>query len=118
MVLIDLFLTNSPVWAFVVPLLMTVIGVVWLKKPPKKINSWYGYRTNLSTSSQEAWDFANRHCATIFIKVGIVMLAVSTVILILYHSHEVVIFLTIAQPIVLMAAAAPTNKALKDKFGG
>lgn len=118
MAIIDIFLTNSVIWAFIVPLLMTLIGVVWLKKPPKKINSWYGYRTKLSASSRETWDFANRHCAMVFIRVGIVMLVVSAIILILNPSDEVIVFLTIVQPIVLMAAAVPTTKALKDKFGG
>ncbi|WP_075343451.1 SdpI family protein [Tenacibaculum agarivorans] len=39
-------------------LLLLLSGVFYLF-PPKKINSWYGYRTPRTMENQEVWDFAN-----------------------------------------------------------
>ena len=41
-----------------IPAVMIVVGAVFLKRPPKRVNGFYGYRTQRSMSSQEAWDFA------------------------------------------------------------
>ena len=39
-------------------IILIVVGFILLKYPPKEINSLYGYRTEKSMKSQEAWDFA------------------------------------------------------------
>ena len=43
----------------IVPLTMVGFGAVFLRRPPRKINGAYGYRTARSMASQEAWDFAH-----------------------------------------------------------
>ena len=50
-----LFLVTLPI-----PLLMIIGGWWMLKKPPRKINLWVGYRFARARKSQEAWDFAQR----------------------------------------------------------
>ena len=52
------------------PVLMIVIGLLWSKHPPKKINAFYGYRTQRSTQNQQTWDFAHRTFADISIWAG------------------------------------------------
>ena len=48
---------------------------LWMdKKPPKKINNLYGYRTKRSMSSQEGWDFAQVYSANLMRKMGQFML--------------------------------------------
>ncbi|MFF2912422.1 SdpI family protein [Paenibacillus sp. NPDC057934] len=42
------------------------------KKPPKKINSLYGYRTKRSMKNQLLWDEANRYSAELMIRYGLV----------------------------------------------
>ena len=44
----------------VMPLLMVIMGRVFVKHPPKTINNVYGYRTVLSRKNQQTWDYA--HC--------------------------------------------------------
>lgn len=39
---------------------MILFGWVFIYKPPKKINGWYGYRTKMSMLNQDTWDYA--HC--------------------------------------------------------
>lgn len=36
-------------------------GIILLKKPPKRINFLYGYRTNKSMRNQQSWDFAQMY---------------------------------------------------------
>ena len=43
------------------------------KFPPKKINSFYGYRTLNSMKSQQAWDFSQKYSAKEMIKSGIIL---------------------------------------------
>ena len=54
-----------------IPAVMIVIGAVFLKRPPKRVNGFYGYRTARSMSSQEAWDFAHRACGRLWLGCGI-----------------------------------------------
>lgn len=54
------------------PGVMIGFGLRFLKRPPKKINHFYGYRTRRSMSSQEAWDFAHQCCGRIWLRLGLV----------------------------------------------
>ena len=39
--------------------LLFILSIIFYYFPPKKINSFYGYRTNKTMKSDEIWDFAN-----------------------------------------------------------
>lgn len=52
----------------IVPVLTYIIGRKVKKNPPKQINKVVGYRTALSMSSQEAWDYANGRLGVLMIK--------------------------------------------------
>src|SRR5476649_743837 len=70
-------------WLFgpqVLGLVFLIIGLIQHYNPPKKINNWYGYRTTISQSSQEAWDEANRYSANYMIKLAIAMIIIGIVI--------------------------------------
>ncbi len=64
------------------PVLMIVIGKVFIKNPPKQINGIYGYRTRRSMKNQAAWDFAHLYCGKLWRKMGWVMLPVSVIVMI------------------------------------
>lgn len=51
-------------------IILIVVGFILLKYPPKEINSLYGYRTEKSMKSQEAWDFAQIFSSKLMIKAG------------------------------------------------
>jgi uncharacterized membrane protein len=50
--------------------LFTIIGWLWFRYPPKKINFLYGYRTPQSMKSQAHWTEANRYAARFGIVLG------------------------------------------------
>lgn len=72
-------------WVFVticnlmIPVLMIVIGKVFIKNPPKTINGIYGYRTSRSKRNQETWNFAHLYCGKLWWKIGWIMLPFSVI---------------------------------------
>ena len=60
-----------------IPIAMIVFGTRFVKKPPSRINSLYGYRTARSMKSQAAWDFAHRYCGRLWRAMGWAMLPLS-----------------------------------------
>lgn len=61
-----------------IPLMMIGIGLLFKNNSPKKINWAFGYRTKRSMASQEAWDYANKRFAQIWLKWGMVLVVVIT----------------------------------------
>ncbi|WP_299675076.1 SdpI family protein [uncultured Dokdonia sp.] len=62
-------------------ILFLSLAYYYLKKPPKKINHFYGYRTRRSMANQDIWDFANHqsakdlwHLAIVTMITGIILL--------------------------------------------
>ena len=47
------------VCGLLIPAVMLFFGQRFLNKPPKKINSLYGYRTSRSMKNQQTWDCAH-----------------------------------------------------------
>lgn len=45
--------------------------------PPKKINIFYGHRTQTSMKNQKNWDFAQKHFPPELIKAGVLMILFS-----------------------------------------
>ena len=56
----------------------------FLKKPPRKINSIYGYRTPRSMKDQETWDLANRTWAKNLFKYSVPVVIVQMALWVLY----------------------------------
>lgn len=54
-----------------IPAVMLLLGRRFLTKPPRTINSTYGYRTRRSMKSQAAWDFAHRTCGRLWSRLGL-----------------------------------------------
>lgn len=50
---------NPYIYVLSVNGLMFVISIVFYLFPPKKINSFYGYRTHRTMVNQEIWEFSN-----------------------------------------------------------
>lgn len=63
-------MTIAPI-PIIVGALLFIAALVFLKFPPKKINSYYGYRTRRAFHDQQSWDFAQRYSAKFMALVGI-----------------------------------------------
>ena len=105
-----------------IPLIMIVVGIILFLMPPKKINSFYGYRTRRSMQNNETWIFANKFSGKIMFFVGIILLIISIIITNILYDEETLnfggneIFILIFQLPILILAIIPTEIALKKKF--
>lgn len=105
------------------PLLMLGFGLISWKRPPKTINSWYGYRTTRSMKNQQTWDFAHRCCGRLWTWLGAILLAVSAAVLVPVgllgedtgRCIAAVILLGV-QVAVLLGSIVPVEQALKRQF--
>lgn len=106
----------------IMPLMMVGFGLLLMKNPPKKINSYYGYRTRRSVRSQETWDFAHYYFGKLWLVCGLVSLPFSLVplCLVLGKSEQVIsvagLIVLGIQTILLLVTILLTERALKKNF--
>ena len=106
----------------ITPLTMVGFGLVFLKNPPKSINSFYGYRTKRSMKNQDTWDFAHHVCGKIWLVCGLVSLPFSLVPvwLVVDKSKDVVsltgLIVLGLQVVLLLVSLIPVERALKNHF--
>lgn len=57
-----------------IPGMMILFGWLFLNRPPKEINSFYGYRTSMSTKNKDTWDFAHQYFGRLWYRAGWILL--------------------------------------------
>lgn len=100
-----------------VGIIFIAAGILMYVFPPKKINSFYGYRTKQSMSSQEKWDFSQKFSAKLMMKSGGILFSIGLISLFLNVGETASIIIGLgglfAVTINLIYA---TEKKLKQKF--
>ncbi|MGN0352231.1 MAG: SdpI family protein [Roseburia sp.] len=105
------------------PIMMLLFGWIFLKHPPKDINSIYGYRTSRSKASQEAWDFAHRYFGKwwFYGGFGVAVVSIVGMLPLLGKSVDVIgtygAVVCTAELFLMLFPILPTEHALKKKFG-
>lgn len=105
-----------------IPVMMLLFGRIMYKSAPKNINYIFGYRTSRSTKNQDTWQFAHKHCGSLWWKIGLIMLIPTVLVHIpFYNSSENTIgmlatIIMIVQVAVLIFSIIPTEIALKKTF--
>ena len=95
-----------------------LVGLIFNKYPPKKINWIYGYRTKNAMKSQAHWDFAQGFASKQMMKSAAVMILVSFAGLGFELSNTLETILALGIVIVqLIIPIYSTEKAIKKKFG-
>ncbi len=105
----------------IIPITMVGFGNRFMKKPPKKINRIYGYRTYMSMINQQTWEFAHIYCGKLCHKIGrILMLLILSMFFVLgedeYIIGNLVIVLLGIQITSLIVIIILTEKKLRQKF--
>lgn len=74
------------------PIILISLLVILLFKifPPKKINSWYGYRTLNSQKSYKNWCFAQRYIVALTLPLNIILFIIQLVLYILFGNTSLV----------------------------
>lgn len=105
-----------------IPLLLIVIGKIFEKYPSKKPNIAIGFRTKISMTNQETWDYAQRLFPKAWISLGRIMLPLSLIILFLLYSEDkdytgnLVLILMIVQVVLMLGSILYVNLKLKKAF--
>ena len=106
-----------------IPAAMIGFGLLLTKKPPKKVNGLYGYRTSRSMKNQDTWDFAQRYMGKVWWKWGWIMLPpvvlAQTLTLLCPDVNSMCCWSLVpmtAELVVLMASISPVERALKRNF--
>ena len=93
-----------------------------MRRPPRKINGAYGYRTARSMASQEAWDFAHAYFGRLWKRMGLAMLPLSVLAMLtcLGKGENMVGLwggiLSAVECVPMLLAIVPTERALKKRF--
>lgn len=108
--------------ALLIPVTMLLIGLLFMKRPPGRINSFYGYKTPMSTKNQDTWLFAHLYCGRIWFWSGIAMLPITFIVMIMTIGKDIDRIgmaggkLTLLQCGVMVLSILPTEIALKRRF--
>lgn len=105
------------------PVLMIMIGKIFVKNPPKTINAIVGYRTSRSMKNQDTWNFAHLYCGKLWVKIGWSMLPLSMISMlpVIGKGDDSIgilssIIITV-ECIIMFISIFFTERALEKKFG-
>ena len=107
-----------------IPVMMIVTGVIFIKSPPKKINLFFGYRTKGSMKSEKAWAFAHKYCGKLLIPFGLITLFPSLILAVfVFKMPEDIIgavtaILCVLQTVPFLVVIALTENAISKNFDG
>ena len=98
-------------------ILVTIIGLLGYFRPAKKINAWYGYRTNFSMKSQEIWDYAQPLAGKAVIVSGLILILTGVLLFVFPVTYDITptiqaVFISFA----LIIPFAVVDNRLRSKF--
>ena len=105
-----------------IPALMIIFGKYYIKKAPKNINHFVGYRTTRSMKNKETWKFAHNYMGKLWYKYGIVLFVISAALMLLIMGQDedavggLAAIITTVQVFVMIVPGILTEKALKENF--
>lgn len=103
------------VYSLIFGLVTLAFGLIPKIVRPKKINSWYGYRTPISMINQETWDEGNRYSSNQYIIAGIVLIIIGKISYAFIANKPYLVPLIAFVP-VLSVTVFTTEKHLKKIF--
>ena len=95
--------------------ILFLLGIIFWRFPPKKINSLYGYRNHKTMQNQQIWDFANATFNKNFLIYGAISFAAS-LLLAYIASKELTWQPMLLVALTLLVSIIKTERALKENF--
>jgi uncharacterized membrane protein len=113
-------LIGSLIMTAIMSLTMIGFGVLFVKKPPKEINSIFDYRTPMSTKNKDTWDIAHRYSGKVWIRSGIITVIISVIFIFaqqnLDNYNQLILALFYIQLVILLLVIPLTEIALRKTF--
>ena len=108
--------------SMLLPVCMIIFGIVFMKRPPAKINNIYGYKTRMSMQNGETWRFAHLYSGRLMLIFGLVSAVITVIILIYVVVHmpnniaDIGTALSLAQILPFLLVIPLTESTLKRRF--
>jgi len=108
----------------IVGIVITVIAIIFKKFPPKKINMWYGYRSETSVENQEAWDAGQIYSSRLMLIEGIILIIAGVIFGVMSAEMEnkikniiLISFVAVVIPVMFIWLIVATEIYLNKNFG-
>lgn len=102
---------------FTTGVIFVLAAVITLVFPPKKINYLYGYRTRTSMKNQQVWDFSQRYSGIKMVQSGLVLIALSFLIVLINLNESFQLSLGFSSVIIACAYLFfATERAIRKNF--
>ena len=112
----------SLVVSLLIPGTLIVLGLVWGKHAPKKVDYVMGYKTTLSQKNDNTWNFAQKYWAKQCLYFGLPLPIPSVLVLFLYRNSgndtlgNVLLVIVGVQVVAFVLTIIPTETALHKHF--
>jgi len=106
---------------FIIPLLMIVTGYLMFKYPPKKINWIIGYRTFKAMKNEKVWKFANQYCGKLWIKIGLIMVLITSLLFVFFWlkivslKENILLIIVLGEVSVMLLSILLVENKIKDR---
>lgn len=110
------------IFSVILPITFIIMGRIFWKHPPKKINNTSGWRTKEAMKNEETWNFANIYGGKCFFYMGLGELIITVVIDVLFWRTNqnikdiMTLVLVILQSVPLFLCIKMVELKLKRKF--
>ncbi len=108
--------------SLLIPASMMGFGYLFLRRAPRDINYFFGYRTKRSMMNRETWVFAHHHIGRNWLILGGILSACSIMSMILVYGKErssvglAGSTITLLSTALMVISIIPTERALKRTF--
>lgn len=105
-----------------IPMIMFAAGKSFQKSAPKKINSIYGYRTEMSMKNRDTWEYAHARCGALWFKSSLILLPINllSMLFMLGKTENIVgcggLVLLVLNAAVMFTTIPLTESALQKTF--
>ena len=105
-----------------IPSVMILFGMMFVRKAPKEINFIFGYRTERAMKNRDTWEFAHKFCGRLWLICGALLLPLSVIPFLFVIGADTDLVGTVGaivcgvQMIPLIGSVFPTEIALKNSF--
>ena len=102
------------------PAAMLLVGLLWKISPPPYRSKGLAYSTELTQRDPDAWKLAHRHCARLWLRIGLISGVASTALLLLFRENYDAfwVWLIVGQMALFCVSVFMIDILLKSKFGG
>lgn len=102
------------------PAAMLLVGAVWKISPPPYQSKGLAYSTELTRSDPNAWAMAHRHCARLWMRIGVAGGIASAFLMVLFKENYTSfwMWLIVGQMALFCMSVFLVDLLLKSQFGG